>query len=526
MNFEDDLGPIPAFHHGRQQEVAAGKLFRLDLPRRKAGFLAQLRREECRADRAKAPLSLALVRFDNRMRGDPGNVKGDLELFQHGIRETDIVGYLDEDVIGIILPDTDEEGAQAFKRRVFNGCNHLPSSMITRTYPNQLFYDLLTESQNPYITYSSQGNPAGIRQRDREKPLYRTTSLPLDLLPKSAFLKQLRHEERRADRAKASLSLALIRFGDRNPGEPGNIKGVLELLQNHIRETDTPGYLDENVIGIILPDMDEKGTQAFKARVVNGYDHFPFSMITQTYPNQLYDYLLTNNQNRSDCYPFFLADSKKSNRLTYSLKRGLDIVGALAGLLLLSPLMLITALAIKLTSPGPVIFKQIRLGASGVPFVFYKFRSMFWNTDDQIHRDYITHLIQGNLEEINQGDKEKPLYKIKSDPRITRLGRIIRKTSIDELPQLVNVLKGEMSLVGPRPPLPYEVEKYQSWHLRRILEMKPGITGLWQVDGRSVTSFDDMVRFDLRYIRHWSLMLDLKILIKTVKAVFRSAGAV
>ena len=150
---------------------------------------------------------------------------------------------------------------------------------------------------------------------------------------------------------------------------------------------------------------------------------------------------------------------------------------------------------------------------------------MYINTDDQIHRTYVESLIKGKLEEINQGEKEKPLYKIKTDPRVTGIGKIIRKLSIDELPQLYNVLKGEMSLVGPRPPLPYEVEKYESWHLRRILEVKPGITGLWQVDGRSKTSFDDMVRLDLRYAQNWNIGLDLKILAKTVRAVLKPTGA-
>jgi lipopolysaccharide/colanic/teichoic acid biosynthesis glycosyltransferase len=150
---------------------------------------------------------------------------------------------------------------------------------------------------------------------------------------------------------------------------------------------------------------------------------------------------------------------------------------------------------------------------------------MHWNIDDRIHREYVTNLIKGEHEKINQGDEEAPLYKMKSDPRITRIGKIIRKTSIDELPQFFNVLKGEMSLVGPRPPIPYEVEKYEPWHLRRILDVKPGITGLWQVDGRSTTSFDDMVRMDLRYVQTWSLWLDFKILLKTVKAVIRPNGA-
>jgi lipopolysaccharide/colanic/teichoic acid biosynthesis glycosyltransferase len=187
--------------------------------------------------------------------------------------------------------------------------------------------------------------------------------------------------------------------------------------------------------------------------------------------------------------------------------------------------MLITALAIKATSPGPVIFSQTRLGKQGTPFTFYKFRSMHVNMDNQIHREYVQDFIKGNHAKINQGDAEKPLYKIKSDPRITRIGKFIRKTSIDELPQFFNVLKGDMSLVGPRPPLPYEAEKYQAWHLRRILEMKPGITGLWQVEGRSKTEWNDSVRLDIRYIQNWSLLYDLKILLRTVKEVLRCRGA-
>ena len=207
------------------------------------------------------------------------------------------------------------------------------------------------------------------------------------------------------------------------------------------------------------------------------------------------------------------------------LKSGIDTVGSVICILTLMPVMLMTALAIKVTSPGPVIFKQFRLGKQGIPFTFYKFRSMYVNMDDQINREYTRNLISGQQKEINQGSEEKPLYKIKSDPRITRIGKFIRKTSIDELPQFFNVLKGEMSLVGPRPALSYEVEKYKPWHLRRILEVKPGITGLWQVQGRSVVGWDDSVRLDIQYIRKRSLIFDLKILLRTVKVVLTCKGA-
>jgi len=187
--------------------------------------------------------------------------------------------------------------------------------------------------------------------------------------------------------------------------------------------------------------------------------------------------------------------------------------------------MLATALSVRCTSRGPILFSQLRLGKGGRPFRFYKFRSMYVNNDDKIHREYVSQLIRGENEQINQQDAARPLYKIKADPRITSVGGFIRRTSIDELPQLFNVLKGDMSLVGPRPPLPYEAAQYRSWHLRRVLESRPGITGLWQVEGRSKVSFDEMVRTDLRYIRDRSLLYDLKLLVRTVKVVLTGDGA-
>jgi lipopolysaccharide/colanic/teichoic acid biosynthesis glycosyltransferase len=208
------------------------------------------------------------------------------------------------------------------------------------------------------------------------------------------------------------------------------------------------------------------------------------------------------------------------------VKRGMDILGAFVALVALLPVFAATAIAIKLTSPGPVIFRQVRVGKNEVPFVFYKFRSMYNGVDDAIHRQYTENLIKGEVEKINRGSPSKPLFKMASDSRITPVGRFIRRWSIDELPQLINVLKGDMSLVGPRPHMPYEVERYKPWHRERLYAAKPGITGLWQVEGRSVTTFDEMVRLDLRYARTCSLRCDLKIVVKTIPAVFRGRGAV
>ena len=345
------------------------------------------------------------------------------------------------------------------------------------------------------------------------------------ILPKHVFLDRLRIEKRRADRSKSLLSIALLSLQKEMVNGDKAIEELLNLLQKNSRETDIKGWVDHHVIGLILPDTDERGARQFAEKITQCNGHIELSIITGTYPDHLFQKLLAGEGENPDFFPLDLDETMKPHGFQVALKRVMDIAGGCVGLILFSPILFLTAIAVKITSPGPVIFKQFRFGRKGIQFPFYKFRSMYLNADDQIHRDYVTNLIKGDLQKINQGDGEMPLYKMKSDPRVTHVGKIIRKTSIDELPQFLNVLKGEMSLVGPRPPLPYEVEKYEPWHLRRILEIKPGITGLWQVDGRSSTSFDEMVRLDLRYVRTWSLWLDIKVLLKTVKAVLRPRGA-
>ena len=186
--------------------------------------------------------------------------------------------------------------------------------------------------------------------------------------------------------------------------------------------------------------------------------------------------------------------------------------------------MLIIAAAVKLTSKGPLLFRQERTGYQGKKFSFLKFRSMHVDNDENLHREYVKKHIQGNHNEINMGSEDQPCYKMKNDPRITPLGSILRKSSMDELPQFLSVLMGQMSLVGPRPPIPYELDNYQSWHRKRVFKVKPGITGFWQVNGRSLTTFDEMVRMDLHYANNWDLWLDFKILLKTFKVVFTGTG--
>jgi exopolysaccharide biosynthesis polyprenyl glycosylphosphotransferase len=214
-----------------------------------------------------------------------------------------------------------------------------------------------------------------------------------------------------------------------------------------------------------------------------------------------------------DGFPLLSFSTTPTNEALMFIRRLLDIALASAILLSFGPLFMIpAAILIKLTSPGPILFKQLRCGLNGRQFVMYKFRSMIDNAEQ----------LRVELETLNEMDG--PVFKSSRDPRITFIGKILRRFSVDELPQVFNVLRGDMSLVGPRPPLPQEVARYERWHRRR-LSMKPGMTCLWQISGRNEVSFEDWMKLDLTYIDNWSLLLDLKILLKTVPVVLMGRGA-
>ena len=202
-------------------------------------------------------------------------------------------------------------------------------------------------------------------------------------------------------------------------------------------------------------------------------------------------------------------------------KRVLDIVLALGLILLFAPLMLLISIGIRISSPGPILYRQTRIGKNGKPFHMLKFRSMQVKNNPDLHREYVQRLIRENTSPIGRGNGS---LKIIGDPRITGLGKYLRKFSLDELPQFFNVLKGEMSIVGPRPSLPYEYEVYNDWHKQR-LEVSPGITGLWQVKAHNTVAFDEMVGLDIEYIQTMNLWLDLKIMVLTPVEMIRGKGA-
>ena len=220
---------------------------------------------------------------------------------------------------------------------------------------------------------------------------------------------------------------------------------------------------------------------------------------------------------------FIPADTTRYYGSMRGVKRFVDVVLSGIALVVVSPLLFVIALLVKRSSSGPVLFVQERLGRDGQPFKFYKFRSMAHNSDDAIHRQFAAMFISGDEDGCTESNEGDEVFKLKKDPRITAIGAFLRKTSIDELPQLINIIRGDMSLVGPRPPIAYEIENYQPWHMER-LKAVPGLTGLWQVSGRSSVSFEEMVRLDVRYINEWTPMLDLKIILKTIPVVLKGTG--
>jgi len=315
----------------------------------------------------------------------------------------------------------------------------------------------------------------------------------------------------------------------------GVLTRILSALSCSTRETDIVGwYRGSAILGVIFTEVREAERNALQSLVLAKLSEALRSSLGAEDVDQIRisfhffpeDWDKPNTSRLSDekLYPD-LFERNEARKYRHVVKRVMDIVGSVVALILFCPLFALIALTIKLTSKGPVLFKQTRIGQYGTIFTFLKFRSMMPANDPGIHREYVKRFIIGEVDSDRSGRSQNVVYKIQEDPRITRVGKFLRKTSLDELPQFINVLKGDMSLVGPRPPIPYELEVYHAWHRRRVLEVKPGITGLWQVDGRSRTKFDDMVRMDLRYARMWSPWLDLMILLRTPRAALSGNGA-
>jgi lipopolysaccharide/colanic/teichoic acid biosynthesis glycosyltransferase len=382
--------------------------------------------------------------------------------------------------------------------------------------------------------YSTVGTLLGVkskRARQRRSSLLSSEAVFRPGVPFSeqVFQSILTHERRRAERSSRPFVLMLVRSLDENH-QGRLLSQTISALISSTRESDLIGwYRESSVLGIIFTELDERDKMAIaeellrklEVRLSEGLGEDNLSKIVISVHVFPEDWDQGNSEWVGDAnlYPD-LQPKVSGKHFQLALKRVIDVVASAVLLLLTLPVLLVIAVAIKLTSKGPVLFEQERLGQFGARFKCLKFRTMYSNCDPKLHREYTQKFIAGNADKTQDGNPEKGLYKLTGDPRVTSIGRILRKTSLDEFPQFWNVLRGEMSLVGPRPPLPYEFEVYDLWHRRRVLELKPGITGLWQVSGRNRIRFEEMVRLDLRYSQKWSLWLDVKILLATPWAMF------
>jgi len=370
-------------------------------------------------------------------------------------------------------------------------------------------------------------------------PLSVSVAAEREVLREDAFRRMIAVERKRSERSGKPFLLMLLEPGEhRSEDKNGQVLAkVISALLMATRETDVVGWHKNNAcVGVLFTQLlifDQKsilgamlGRVGAILRDNLSLEQFGEISISFHFFPDKWDHDNSHRPSNPTLYPD-LPRGDKLSKIFSLTKRVMDVTGSLLLLAVCAPILLLVAVAVKVSSKGPILYRQQRVGQYGKPFTFLKFRSMYVHNDDTVHKNYVMQLIAGHAQRHpgNGNSDSAGFYKLTKDNRITHVGGFLRRTSLDELPQLFNVLKGEMSLVGPRPAIPYEVAAYQTWHRRRVLEVKPGITGLWQVNGRGRVEFDDMVRLDLRYARDWSPWLDLKILLRTPRAVILGAGA-
>src|SRR5512134_2314896 len=371
--------------------------------------------------------------------------------------------------------------------------------------------------------------------REREIPPFALrTPRPRADIPSPEILRRILERERaRTDRTGIDFSLVVIDPFAGGPADAVDLESLGAILQRRIRATDVVGMFSENSLGIVLPATPAGGAWKFahdvQTRLIRG-DRAPRCTV-YSYPTSWFHSVpsagdpppggSSGGVPEGPRGPVNAAGTGGNYGTVHRMewifastlpewKSALDVVVASLALMLLSPLILLIATAIRIASPGPVFFRQERVGHKGIPFTMWKLRTMHLGNEDGCHRRYLGELIRGG----------QPMAKLDSggDTRIIPFGKILRQAGLDELPQLLNVIKGDMTLVGPRPCLPYEAEEYLTWHTRRF-DVVPGLTGLWQVSGKNRTTFKEMIRLDIAYSRKISPWMDFKIIAKTLPAI-------
>jgi lipopolysaccharide/colanic/teichoic acid biosynthesis glycosyltransferase len=475
-------------------------------------------------------------------------------IIHASIRETDFKGwYTQGSVIGIIFTEITGTDIDPIYNKI---CPPIRTSLDPATYSRLRILNFLFQGSRCMLKRSGTDGFSAMDGRIRER---RNQLAPRDqgwgnqnavngtdvsLLPSTApmrqkfffsveaefidesfFRKLLLIERKRSERSGRPFLLMLLDVSALHdaPCSTKVVSDISRTLHGSTRESDIKGwYAQGSVIGIIFTETDERDAKPIlddiKGSVSGFLDPADYSKVLVscfTFPkSQKIDEGTITDLN------ILLY---KNNGKNWRCKRCIDFLGSIFGMILFSPVFLIIPILIKCTSRGPVFFRQTRVGQYGQTFRIIKFRTMKERMSDEIHKNFVRQFIKNSSHSAAAGRVVE--CKMKDDPRVTPIGKILRKTSLDEIPQFINVLSGSMSLVGPRPAIPYEVDEYKVWQRRRVLEVKPGLTGIWQVKGRSRTDFDNMVRMDIRYIKKWTPLMDLKIIAQTPLALFSAKGA-
>jgi lipopolysaccharide/colanic/teichoic acid biosynthesis glycosyltransferase len=522
-------------YFGLQSRRRIGELFFKVYPPQ--DFLSIVERERALARRVGYALSILAFKLGNGLREHA--LKNEVaQIAFLRVRSTDVLGWIDQKTLGVILPDTPPEGARNVAEDILRPLAQQmqPLTYVVYHYPVAwLSHDKeqVGQPSSGEVDIEFEGRIFGSKKEIKEF---------------DDFIPALERERSLSYRVGFTLSFIVFNLEDRYHNSILR-KELEEIVLQRVRAADIVGWLDHMRLGIVMPNTHGEGGMKLAESICQNIAHIlpppaykvyiyptggfpvwedygqcskePYELpegVSKDFPN-----LEVGNQSAHGEYCLIYSHPTAKHagldrlnnifiRPIPHWKRTMDVVGAFIGIILFLPLMLWAAFAIKLSSPGPVIFKQKRAGRGGKPFDLYKFRTMVVGADEL--RTFLS----------IRNEQTGPVFKIRNDPRVTRVGRFLRKYSIDELPQLMNVLQGDMTLVGPRPPTLDEVPRYDQWHYQR-LEITPGLSCIWQVSGRSEIAFENWVRMDICYKNASSFRNDLRILLHTLPAVVSGRGA-
>jgi len=539
-------------------------------------FTLRLKEEKIRSDRMGEPFSVVVISMDKISRNvsDGIYLSRVLEKFLNRTRLSDSLGWFPDGHLGLVLPDTGEAGAQNVITRLQDHFGGLKQSKVKDLvlqngifaileYPKTLEEKMTLEMEQPSsrdrtLEHRANGlyalfmkfKRAFIRKmasslRQRNQPMYS------NCYPKKYFRNRINEEKIRTCRTGIPFSLVLVnpsKFISGDGRGPGFVETWVRLVDKETNGSAVKGWWDSKKIGILVTNASLSQISLLISKLITQVEALGHNIIQSSKREafKVFTFQGANKENvngderekGTDLRVYANGRDGDGRPIEYGdlsilcnlaphheiVKEILDIVGSTILLVCLSPLFLICAILIKIDSPGPVFYKQTRIGKGGKPFTLLKFRSMHYRADEKIHEGHVKNLMNGKAGLSSTGSRSEKSYKLINDERVSRFGKFLRRTSIDELPQLINVLKGDMSLVGPRPHPPYEAELYNLWQSYR-LNIKPGITGLGQIYGRFNKNYEDVYRLDFQYLKTASLLLDLKILFRTIFVVLSNRGA-